>query len=277
MLARSSVWWPSVNEDFESRCQLCQPCSLVNFKRSHDYVPWPEAKEPMQRVHVDFYTFKGIHFFLFADSFSKWIHVQRMVRTTAADVISVLSTIFAIWGDPQTLESDNGPPFDSFDLIDFCTARDIILTHSPAYHPESNGFAQRSVQIAKKSIENMFLEFQAIDPTHLQVFPIDVCDKLVNKFLSTYRNTPTTTTLRSPNDVLLNFKPNSSLSRVLPKVLKSNVQKFRDGEAVLVKLQKRSPPIKGYVVRSLGPIRYLASFEGVIRGPHTNQMERCLH
>ncbi|KAE8743447.1 hypothetical protein FOCC_FOCC010937 [Frankliniella occidentalis] len=145
--------------------------------RSHDYVPWPEAKEPMQRVHVDLYTFKGIHFFLFADSFSKWIHVQRMVRTTASDVISVLSTIFAIWGDPQTLVSDNGPPFDSFDLIDFCTARDIILTHSPAYHPESNGYAERSVQIAKKSIEKMFLEYQAKDSTHLQVFPIDICDK----------------------------------------------------------------------------------------------------
>ncbi|KAE8739254.1 hypothetical protein FOCC_FOCC015252 [Frankliniella occidentalis] len=102
-------------------------------------------------------------------------------------------------------------------------------------------------------------------------------DPLVKPFFKLRENTPTTTTLRSPNDVLLNFKPNSSLSRVLPKVLKSNVQKFRDGEAVLVKLQKRSPPIKGYVVRSLGPIRYLASFEGVIRGPHTNQMERCLH
>ncbi|XP_052126586.1 uncharacterized protein K02A2.6-like [Frankliniella occidentalis] len=156
---------------------LKQVIEILHEDRSHDYVPWPEAKEPMQRVHVDLYTFKGIHFFLFADSFSKWIHVQRMVRTTASDVISVLSTIFAIWGDPQTLVSDNGPPFDSFDLIDFCTARDIILTHSPAYHPESNGYAERSVQIAKKSIEKMFLEYQAKDSTHLQVFPIDICDK----------------------------------------------------------------------------------------------------
>ncbi|KAK3920898.1 hypothetical protein KUF71_010135 [Frankliniella fusca] len=126
---------------------------VTQCKRSHDYVPWPDVKVPMQRVHIDFYAFKGLTFLLFADSFSKWLHIQRMEHTRAIDVITVLSTIFSIWGDPSSLVSDNGPPFDSVEFVDFLTSRDIVLIHSPAYHPESNGYAERSVQIAKKSLE----------------------------------------------------------------------------------------------------------------------------
>lgn len=81
--------------------------------------------------------------------------------------------------------------------------------------------------------------------------------------------------LKSPNDILLAFKPRTALTRLLPKLLpkESGNQVFRDGEEVVVRLSKRHPPVKGTVVRSLGPTRYLVTFQGVLRKPHMNQMK----
>ncbi|XP_034244764.1 uncharacterized protein K02A2.6-like [Thrips palmi] len=268
MLARTSVWWQDLSRDIETKCDLCNSCSMVNFKRSHDYVPWPEAKSPFERVHIDFATLCSKHYFVFADSFSKWIHVQRMSSMRAIDVIVVLTTVFSIFGDPMSIISDNGPPFDSVEYVDFCTSRDIVVCHSPPYHPESNGFAERAVQIAKKSLEKLLLD------SHNNTPDDNTCDLIVNKFLTSYRNTPTTTTLKAPNEVLLSFKPVTSLSRLLPNFRSESAKKseFRDGESVVVKLSKNHPPVKGTIVRRLGPTRYLVSFEGVLRKPHINQM-----
>jgi len=87
MLARSTVWWFNLSSDIESKCSLCNSCSMVNFKRSHDYVPWPEANYPFERVHVDFATLYSKHYFVLADSYSKWLHVQRMCSMKTSDVL----------------------------------------------------------------------------------------------------------------------------------------------------------------------------------------------
>ena len=278
LLARTSVWWPNISKDIETKCQFCSSCSVVNFKRSHDYVPWPEAKSPFERIHVDFYTFEQNQYFIIADSFSKWLHVQRLVNTRACDVISVLETVFSIFGDPAKIVSDNGPPFDAIDYVDFCTSRDIIVLYSPEYHPESNGYGERSVFIAKGSVGKLALDARkASNIPENEFLSTAECDKIVTKFLFTYRNTPTTTTLVSPNQMLLSYQPRTNLSRLLPSIScnpPSNLP-YRDGQSVLVKLHKRSPPVRGTVVRCLGPTRYLVSFQGVLRKPHVNQMRHA--
>jgi len=47
LLARSLVWWLSLNTDIETMCQSCHTCTLVNFKPvdSRTY-PWPAVKAP---------------------------------------------------------------------------------------------------------------------------------------------------------------------------------------------------------------------------------------
>lgn len=52
--------------------------------------------------------------------------------------------------------SDNGPPFNSERVEEFCKDRGINLKHSPAYHPQSNGLAERFVQTMKTKIKKEY-------------------------------------------------------------------------------------------------------------------------
>ena len=64
-----------------------------------------------------------------------------------------LSQIFARFGIPKTLVSDNGPEFVSGDLKQWCESLGIKKMESPVYHPRANGLAERAVQTVKRAPE----------------------------------------------------------------------------------------------------------------------------
>ena len=70
--------------------------------------PWIWPSRPWQRVHVDF---AGPTYLIAVDAHSKWPEVQEMKSTTAAKTIEVLRHLFARFGLPKQLVSDNGPQF----------------------------------------------------------------------------------------------------------------------------------------------------------------------
>ena len=44
----------------------------------------------------------------------------------------------SIFGLFHTTVTDNGPPLNSADLMNFCAVNNINLRHSTPYHPSSN-------------------------------------------------------------------------------------------------------------------------------------------
>ena len=56
---------------------------------------------------------------------------------------------FARHGFPKVIVSDRGSPFDSDEWLEFASKYDIELRTSSARHPQSNGLAEKAVQIAK--------------------------------------------------------------------------------------------------------------------------------
>lgn len=75
-----------------------------------------------------------------------------MKSTTAAHVIKVLKEIFARFGLPNEIVSDQGPPFDSDMLMAFAREWDIVLNPSSPLYPRSNGLVERYVQTLKASL-----------------------------------------------------------------------------------------------------------------------------
>ena len=67
------------------------------------------------------------------DAISKWPEVAVMERTTA---------IFARWGIPTQLVSDNGPQFTSEMFERFTRANNIKHMTTSPYHPATNGLAE---------------------------------------------------------------------------------------------------------------------------------------
>ena len=77
------------------------------------------------------------------------MEIDRLTRTTVTHVTSALAAQFARYGIPETLVSDNGPPFSSCEFRAFLRSLDIHhVTSSPGY-PQSNGKAENAVKTAK--------------------------------------------------------------------------------------------------------------------------------
>ena len=87
------------------------------------------------------------------DSHSKWLEVIPMKTTTYEKTIDVLRKLFSYHGLCKEIVSDNGPQFVSHVFKSFCEANGIKHTRVVPYHPQSNGAAERCVQIAKNSLK----------------------------------------------------------------------------------------------------------------------------
>ena len=89
-------------------------------------LPWIWPSRPWQRVHVDFAgPFKGRMFLILVDAHSKWPEVVEMSSTSAAKTIEVLRQIFAAYGLPEQLVSDNESHFTSDEFAKFTKGNGI--------------------------------------------------------------------------------------------------------------------------------------------------------
>lgn len=77
-------------------------------------------------------------------------------NVNAAGVIAELDRIFADFGTPEEIKSDNGPQFSSHEFEKFCHRIGVKSVISSPEFPQSNGLAERAAQTVKKTIKKMF-------------------------------------------------------------------------------------------------------------------------
>ena len=90
-------------------------------------------------------------YLIVVDAHSKWLEVLPMTTATA------LRTLFARFGIPESLVSDNGPQFTAAEFQLFCKQNGIHHIQVAPYHPASNELAERAVQTFKKGIQKIKL------------------------------------------------------------------------------------------------------------------------
>ncbi|XP_062373268.1 uncharacterized protein K02A2.6-like [Sardina pilchardus] len=195
-LARSCMWWPQIDNDIENRVQDCQACQAV--RHMPGVAPlhcWKWPSRVWQRIHIDFAEKDKQHFLVVVDSHSKWLEVVHMTVTTALKTIEVLRGLFASHGLPEECVSDNGPQFTSSEFQQFLRNNGVKQTLVPAYHPASNGAAERSVQTLKASLMRQH--------------------RLAN-FLLMYRSTPHSVTGCTPAELFLKRQLRTRFSLLRP-------------------------------------------------------------
>ena len=147
-LARSHVWWPSLDSEIELCVRSCVSCQAVKASVPRAPLhPWVWPVKPWQRVHMDFAgPFCGKMWLLLVDSHSKWPEVFEVPKITAIKTIEILRQVFAAYGLPEQLVSDNGPQFTSKEFAEFTSKIGIKHIFSAPYHPATNGQVERFVQ-----------------------------------------------------------------------------------------------------------------------------------
>ena len=77
------------------------------------------------------------------DFHSRWPTVVLVRSPSSPMVISILSELYARWGLPEELVSDNGSAFISKEFKSFLQSCEIHHNRSLLYHPESNAMLER--------------------------------------------------------------------------------------------------------------------------------------
>ena len=116
------------------------------------------------------------------------VDTLKMDRSTAAAMIEQLRVMFARWGIPETIVSDNGLQFVAQEFKQFCKLNGVKQVLVAPYHPSSNGLAERAVKTIKEGIRKMSEG--------------SLRDK-VSRFLFHYRLTPQSTTGKAPAELMM--------------------------------------------------------------------------
>lgn len=218
------------------------------------------------------------------DTYSKWIEAIPLKQTNSQVVIETLRNIFVTFGIPNQIVSDNGPPFNSKEFEVFCRSNGIEVLKSPVYHPQSNGSAERAVQTLKQGMKKSLIDpKKKSEPFNLKL----------NRFLFSYRTTPTSVTNLSPSRMIFNFKP-----RTLIDLLKQSIQgktkekiskikseekwsknKFRENQEILYSdpFCKEAKWVKGKIIKRVSNCRFLILVNGRQKQAHIDQIKEIYY
>lgn len=222
--ARNSVFWSNINNEIEQtimKCITCQQNAQKNRKEpmiAHDIPNYP-----FNKIACDVLEFKSKDYLVVVDFYSKWIELINLKRKTAKEINIELLKLFARYGYPQVIIADN-MPFGSFECKEFAKANDIqIITSSPNY-PQSNGMAERAVQICK------------------QILRKNETEEAIYKALMAYRSTATKDMKNSPAELLQ--------GRILRTDLPVRKNKFTPNIEIEEQLKHKQEQCKKYFDKS---------------------------
>ena len=214
-LARGYMYWPSIDVDIESLVRNCQVC--IDQSRNPVKVPvrlWPQTTKPFERIHIDYAgPIDGKMFLIVVDAYSTWPEVYITNTATTTNTIHALQNLFARFGNPHTMVSDNGTQFTSHAFDFFCKSIGAEHVRTAPFHPQSNGLAERFVDIFKRR----YLKLR-------KVYDVKTAKEM---FLQAYRASPNSSG-QTPAERFLNRKIRTPLDLI---TLKEEVDRERRKKA----------------------------------------------
>ena len=185
--ARDTLYWPRMTteiKEYISKCDVCMTHRTSQGKEpilQHEFISRPWAKAAAALCEFDNRVLLVV-----SDYYSNYIEVARLNILTSRAVIKELKAIFARFGVPDTLVTDNGAQFSSAEFAVFATTWMFEhKTSSPTY-PQSNEKAEKAVQ----TVKNLFKKCKASGTSEFQA-------------LLDWRNTPTAGIGTSPAQRLM--------------------------------------------------------------------------
>ena len=121
-----------VTNAIEQSVQSCPNCQRVTVPHREPLLTIPLPSYPWEHVAADLFELKG------SDYYSRFVEVQKLTTSTSSSIVTQLKAIFAKFGIPAILITDNGPQFVSqhkkrnlLKLMSFSTLQQALTTLKP--------------------------------------------------------------------------------------------------------------------------------------------------
>ena len=128
--ARQSVWWPGLSTQLVQMIKNCRECCKERCQPAEPLITSELPELPFQKIGPDLFEWEKQTYLLVVDSYSRYIEIALLKRTTSSEVITHLKSIFARHGIPELIVSDNGPQYSSEELRNLCANTNVDM--SPA-------------------------------------------------------------------------------------------------------------------------------------------------
>ena len=119
-LMQEKVWFPLIDSLVKAKIDACLTCRATGRPNAPQHLQMREIpKENFDTVYIDFLgplPISGETLFVLIDGRSRYQVTKIMKKTDASHLIPCLDEIFAIFGLPKEVISDNGPPFNSREI-----------------------------------------------------------------------------------------------------------------------------------------------------------------
>ena len=166
----SRYYWDSLYTDVAHYVHTCSTCQQARVERQHiarRQGQIPAAMEPWESISIDYIgplprdqDFEYI--LLVVDNFTNYIvTVPTQSPTAGTTVQALMNEVICRFGLPRYILSDRGSHFRNRLFADLSHLLNIKLLSTSAYHPQSNGRAERFVSILKKSLSTTLKDYDS--------------------------------------------------------------------------------------------------------------------
>lgn len=161
---------------------------------------------PWEEVSLDFFGpfHNGKYLLVLVDDYSRYPVVKQVNSTSARTIIPILTEIFASFGVPFKLRSDNGPPFNGKEFKNFSEQEGFTHRKITPYWPRANGICERFMKNMGKVLRNASMAGVS--------FENELTD-----FLRNYRAVPHSSTNTPPNALMFRTRTTTVKMPILDK------------------------------------------------------------
>ncbi len=189
----------------EAAIRDCLPCQANIVEHTTEALKMsPLPTKAWSEISIDFADLpNGEHLLVVMDDYTRFPEVEIVPSTSAQQVIPRLDRIFASFGIPDIVRTDNGPPFNSHEFANYAKYLGFVHRKITPGWPQANGEVERFMKTLKKAYRTSFAESK---PWKQELF----------KFLRNYRATPHSTTGTPPATLLFGRSVQTRLPEPLP-------------------------------------------------------------
>jgi hypothetical protein len=156
--AREYVYWPKMNEQIKQMISVCDVCNRVRSQ---------QQKEPLQLQEVpsrawavvssDLFELNNRIYIIVVDHYSNFFEYELLSAATSGLVIRAMKQMFARYGIPEKMITDNGTQYVSDEFKKFSKEYGFDHSTTSPRFPQANGKAERAVGVCKQLMQKSLI------------------------------------------------------------------------------------------------------------------------
>ena len=162
-MLQQHFYWPGMGRDAKEWTKKCPTCLTWNGKKTHraPLQPLPVVTTPWEKVALDIVgplprTRRGHRYLLTLMDFgTRFLEAIPLKKIDAETTCGALMEIFARFGVPEEILTDNGSNFTAGLTEELLRRLKCHHVRSSPYHPQSNGMLERVHHVLKGTLEKL--------------------------------------------------------------------------------------------------------------------------